>query len=177
MMLVTGPTGSGKSTTLYAALTEINHGEDKIITIEDPVEYKLTGVLQIPVNENKCLTFAVGLRSILRHDPDTYAYRAQGETAVQPHAVQTISGIPGIYSYDTNGNLLNGGGRTITWTSFDMPQTIKKDAITATFNYGTEHQRVGQLRRGNQVGGADERVIYAGAQEVESGVNGGMKVK
>jgi general secretion pathway protein E len=70
MMLVTGPTGSGKTTTLYAALTEINHGEDKTITIEDPVEYQLPGVLQIPVNEKKGLTFAVGLRSILRHDPD-----------------------------------------------------------------------------------------------------------
>ena len=70
MMLVTGPTGSGKTTTLYAALTEVNHGEDKIITIEDPVEYQLPGVLQIPVNEKKGLTFAVGLRSILRHDPD-----------------------------------------------------------------------------------------------------------
>lgn len=70
MMLVTGPTGSGKTTTLYAALTEINSGEDKIITIEDPVEYQLPGVLQIPVNEKKGLTFAVGLRSILRHDPD-----------------------------------------------------------------------------------------------------------
>jgi general secretion pathway protein E len=70
MMLVTGPTGSGKTTTLYAALTEINHGEDKIITIEDPVEYQLPGVLQIPVNEKKGLTFARGLRSILRHDPD-----------------------------------------------------------------------------------------------------------
>ena len=70
MMLVTGPTGSGKTTTLYAALTEINHGEDKIITIEDPVEYQLPGVLQIPVNEKKGLTFALGLRSILRHDPD-----------------------------------------------------------------------------------------------------------
>jgi general secretion pathway protein E len=70
MMLVTGPTGSGKTTTLYAALTEINHGEDKVITIEDPVEYQLPGVLQIPVNERKGLTFAVGLRSILRHDPD-----------------------------------------------------------------------------------------------------------
>ncbi|WP_245589231.1 GspE/PulE family protein [Chitinimonas koreensis] len=70
MMLVTGPTGSGKTTTLYAALTEIHHGEDKIITIEDPVEYQLPGVLQIPVNERKGLTFAVGLRSILRHDPD-----------------------------------------------------------------------------------------------------------
>lgn len=70
MMLVTGPTGSGKTTTLYAAITEINRGQDKIITIEDPVEYQLSGVLQIPVNEKKGLTFARGLRSILRHDPD-----------------------------------------------------------------------------------------------------------
>ena len=70
MMLVTGPTGSGKTTTLYAAITEINRGQDKIITIEDPVEYQLPGVLQIPVNEKKGLTFARGLRSILRHDPD-----------------------------------------------------------------------------------------------------------
>ena len=70
MLLVTGPTGSGKTTTLYAALTEINTGEDKIVTIEDPVEYQLPGVLQIPVNEKKGLTFARGLRSILRHDPD-----------------------------------------------------------------------------------------------------------
>jgi general secretion pathway protein E len=70
MLLVTGPTGSGKTTTLYAALTEINHGQDKIVTIEDPVEYQLPGVLQIPVNEKKGLTFARGLRSILRHDPD-----------------------------------------------------------------------------------------------------------
>jgi general secretion pathway protein E len=70
MVLVTGPTGSGKTTTLYAMITEINHGMDKIITIEDPVEYLLPGVLQIPVNEKKGLTFARGLRSILRHDPD-----------------------------------------------------------------------------------------------------------
>ena len=70
MLLVTGPTGSGKTTTLYAAITESNHGQDKIITIEDPVEYQLPGVLQIPVNEKKGLTFARGLRSILRHDPD-----------------------------------------------------------------------------------------------------------
>ncbi len=70
MMLVTGPTGSGKTTTLYAAISEINNGEDKIITIEDPVEYQLPGILQIPVNEKKGLTFARGLRSILRHDPD-----------------------------------------------------------------------------------------------------------
>ncbi len=70
MLLVTGPTGSGKTTTLYAAITEINNGQDKIVTIEDPVEYQLGGVLQIPVNEKKGLTFARGLRSILRHDPD-----------------------------------------------------------------------------------------------------------
>ncbi len=70
MVLVTGPTGSGKTTTLYAALTEIHTGLDKIITIEDPVEYLLNGILQIPVNEKKGLTFARGLRSILRHDPD-----------------------------------------------------------------------------------------------------------
>lgn len=70
MLLVTGPTGSGKTTTLYAALSEINSGRDKIITIEDPVEYELPGILQIPVNEKKGLTFARGLRSVLRHDPD-----------------------------------------------------------------------------------------------------------
>jgi len=70
MLLVTGPTGSGKTTTVYAILSEINTGIEKIITIEDPVEYELVGVLQIPVNERKGLTFAKGLRSILRHDPD-----------------------------------------------------------------------------------------------------------
>jgi type IV pilus assembly protein PilB len=70
MVLVTGPTGSGKTTTLYAALNEIRNDEDKIITIEDPVEYQLQGIMQIPVNEKKGLTFARGLRSILRHDPD-----------------------------------------------------------------------------------------------------------
>ena len=70
MLLVTGPTGSGKTTTLYAVISEANKGLDKIITIEDPVEYQLPGVLQIPVNEQKGLSFARGLRSILRHDPD-----------------------------------------------------------------------------------------------------------
>ena len=70
MVLVTGPTGSGKTTTLYAALSEIKTDEDKIITIEDPVEYQIKGITQIPVNEKKGLTFARGLRSILRHDPD-----------------------------------------------------------------------------------------------------------
>ncbi len=70
LLLATGPTGSGKTTTLYAALSEVNLGLDKIVTIEDPVEYQIAGVLQIPVNEKKGLTFARGLRSILRHDPD-----------------------------------------------------------------------------------------------------------
>jgi general secretion pathway protein E len=70
LILVTGPTGSGKTTTLYGAISEVNTGHDNIITIEDPVEYQLPGVLQIPVNEKKGLTFARGLRSILRHDPD-----------------------------------------------------------------------------------------------------------
>lgn len=70
MVLVTGPTGSGKTTTLYASLSEIHSGEEKVITIEDPVEYLLKGIVQIPVNEKKGLTFARGLRSILRHDPD-----------------------------------------------------------------------------------------------------------
>jgi general secretion pathway protein E len=70
LLLVTGPTGSGKTTTLYAVLSEINTGLDKIVTIEDPVEYQVADVLQIPVNEKKGLTFARGLRSILRHDPD-----------------------------------------------------------------------------------------------------------
>ncbi|PLX91105.1 MAG: pilus assembly protein PilB [Desulfuromonas sp.] len=70
MVLVTGPTGSGKTTTLYAALTEINTDDEKIVTIEDPVEYQVKGVVQVPVNEKKGLTFARGLRSILRHDPD-----------------------------------------------------------------------------------------------------------
>ncbi|TXT40785.1 MAG: proteinral secretion pathway protein E [Comamonadaceae bacterium] len=70
LLLITGPTGSGKTTTVYAALSEVNDGLEKIVTIEDPVEYELPGVLQIPVNEQKGLSFATGLRSILRHDPD-----------------------------------------------------------------------------------------------------------
>lgn len=71
LLLVTGPTGSGKTTTLYAALNEVRTGREKIITVEDPVEYQLAGVVQVPVNEKRGLTFSRGLRSILRHDPDT----------------------------------------------------------------------------------------------------------
>jgi general secretion pathway protein E len=89
MFLVTGPTGSGKTTTLYAAITEINHGHDKIVTIEDPVEYQLPGVLQIPVNEKKGLTFARGLRSILRHDPDKIMVGEIRDTETAQIAVQS----------------------------------------------------------------------------------------
>jgi general secretion pathway protein E len=89
MLLVTGPTGSGKTTTLYAAITEINNGQDKIVTIEDPVEYQLAGVLQIPVNEKKGLTFARGLRSILRHDPDRIMVGEIRDTETANIAVQS----------------------------------------------------------------------------------------
>lgn len=88
MLLVTGPTGSGKTTTLYAVLSEINTGRDKIVTIEDPVEYQLAGVLQVPVNEKKGLTFAVGLRSILRHDPDRIMVGEIRDTETADIAVQ-----------------------------------------------------------------------------------------
>lgn len=89
MLLVTGPTGSGKTTTLYGALSEINSGKDKIVTIEDPVEYQLPGILQIPVNEKKGLTFARGLRSILRHDPDKIFIGEIRDTETAQIAIQS----------------------------------------------------------------------------------------
>ncbi len=89
MVLVTGPTGSGKTTTLYAALNEIKNEEDKIITIEDPVEYQLHGITQIPVNEKKGLTFARGLRSILRHDPDKIMVGEIRDTDTAQIAIQS----------------------------------------------------------------------------------------
>lgn len=89
MFMVTGPTGSGKTTTLYAAISEINDGHEKIITIEDPVEYQLAGVLQVPVNEKKGLTFSRGLRSILRHDPDKIMVGEIRDTETAQIAVQS----------------------------------------------------------------------------------------
>src|SRR5436190_1719437 len=89
MVLVTGPTGSGKTTTLYAAVNEIKTDEDKIITIEDPVEYQIRGITQIPVNEKKGLTFARGLRSILRHDPDKIMVGEIRDTETAQIAVQS----------------------------------------------------------------------------------------
>jgi type IV pilus assembly protein PilB len=89
MVLITGPTGSGKTTTLYAALSELDADEEKIITIEDPVEYQLDGIVQIPVNEKKNLTFARGLRSILRHDPDKIMVGEIRDTETAMIAVQS----------------------------------------------------------------------------------------
>ena len=89
MVLVTGPTGSGKTTTLYAAISEIKTEEDKIITIEDPVEYQIRGITQIPVNEKKGLTFARGLRSILRHDPDKIMVGEIRDTETAQIAIQS----------------------------------------------------------------------------------------
>src|SRR3954467_306087 len=89
MVLVTGPTGSGKTTTLYAGLNEIKTEEDKIVTIEDPVEYQIRGVTQIPVNEKKGLTFARGLRSILRHDPDKIMVGEIRDTDTAQIAIQS----------------------------------------------------------------------------------------
>ena len=89
MVLVTGPTGSGKTTTLYAALNEIRNEEDKIVTIEDPVEYQLHGITQIPVNEKKGLTFDRGLRSILRHDPDKIMIGEIRDTETAQIAIQS----------------------------------------------------------------------------------------
>src|SRR5437763_16513608 len=89
MVLVTGPTGSGKTTTLYAAVNEIKTDEDKLITIEDPVEYQVKGITQIPVNEKKGLTFARGLRSILRHDPDKIMVGEIRDTETAQIAIQS----------------------------------------------------------------------------------------
>ena len=99
----------------------------------------------------------------------TYMYPA-GASAVRPHAVQSVSGISGTFGYDNNGNLVSAAGKTVTWTSFDMPLTITKGAANATFYYGPEHQRLRQLRGGGNV-------IYAGVQEVEPSASGGVKVK
>src|SRR4030067_1681749 len=89
MVLITGPTGSGKTTTLYAALSELHTGEEKVITIEDPVEYQLDGIVQIAVNEKKSLTFARGLRSILRHDPDHIMVGEIRDTETAQLAIQS----------------------------------------------------------------------------------------
>src|SRR5678816_383471 len=111
MLLVTGPTGSGKTTTLYATITEVNKGLDKIVTIEDPVEYQLPGVLQIPVNEPKGLTFARGLRSILRHDPDRIMVGEIRDPETAEIAVQSALTGPLVYTTVHANNAIDVLGR------------------------------------------------------------------
>ncbi|TLS17592.1 MAG: type II/IV secretion system protein [Betaproteobacteria bacterium] len=113
MLLVTGPTGSGKTTTLYAGISEINTGRDKIITIEDPVEYHLDGVLQIPVNERKGLTFARGLRSILRHDPDKILVGEIRDTETAQIAVQSALTGHAVFTTVHANNALDVVGRVV----------------------------------------------------------------
>jgi len=125
MLLVTGPTGSGKTTTLYAALAETHTGCEKIITIEDPVEYQLPGVLQIPVNEKKGLTFARGLRSILRHDPDKIMVgeirdRETAEIAVQAALTGHLGARPPCMP--TTHLTCSGASRTWDWTRIPWSQ-------------------------------------------------------
>src|SRR6266568_702953 len=124
MVLVTGPTGSGKTTTLYAALSEIKSIEDKIITIEDPVEYQLSGITQIPVNEKKGLTFARGLRSILRHEPDKIMVgeirdnetaQIALQSALTGHLVFTT--VHANNAFDVIGRFLNMGGEAYQFVS------------------------------------------------------------
>lgn len=113
MLLVTGPTGSGKTTTLYAAISEIHTGRDKIITIEDPVEYHLEGVLQIPVNEKKGLTFARGLRSILRHDPDKILVGEIRDTETAQIAIQSALTGHAVFTTVHANNALDVVGRVV----------------------------------------------------------------
>ncbi len=124
MFLVTGPTGSGKTTTLYAALSEIRTEEEKIITIEDPVEYQIDGITQIPVNEKKGLTFARGLRSILRHDPDVIMVGEIRDPETASIAVQSaltghlvFTTVHANNVFDVIGRLLNMGVETYNFVS------------------------------------------------------------
>jgi general secretion pathway protein E len=124
MVLVTGPTGSGKTTTLYAAISEVHTGKDKIITIEDPVEYNLNGILQIPVNEKKGLSFSRGLRSILRHDPDKIMVGEIRDTDTAQIAVQAaltghlvFTTVHANNVFDVIGRFLNMGLDTYSFVS------------------------------------------------------------
>lgn len=119
LMLVTGPTGSGKTTTLYAVLSAINSGNEKIVTIEDPVEYELSGVLQIPVNEKKGLTFSRGLRSILRHDPDKILVGEIRDAETAEIAVQAALTGHGVYTTVHANNTVDVMGR-LTHMGIDL---------------------------------------------------------
>ena len=123
---------------------------------------------QVQGNAEQGFTYDATGNILSKSGIGTYNY-AVGPNTPLPHAVKSVSGIPGTFVYDANGNLLSGAGRTVTWTSFDMPLTITKGASSARFYYGPEHQRLRQLR-------GDGSVVYAGAQEVEY-VAGGVRVK
>lgn len=127
-------------------------------------------ISQVAGQTEQVYTYDMAGNMLTKTGLGTYTYPAQGSNAYQPHAVQAVTNIPGTYSYDKNGNLLSGGGRTTSWTAFDMPLTITKGTASATFYYGPEHQRVRQRRN-------DGDVIYAGAQEVEPVAGGGVRVK
>ena len=116
MLLVTGPTGSGKTTTLYATLSEIHTGRDKIVTIEDPVEYRLPRVVQIPVNEKKGLSFARGLRSILRHDPDKIMVGEIRDSETAQIAVQAALTGHGVFTTVHANNVFDVLGRFLHMT-------------------------------------------------------------
>ena len=124
MLLATGPTGSGKTTTLYAMLCEIATPEEKIVTVEDPVEYEIAGVTQVPVNEKKGLTFARGLRSILRHDPDTIMVGEVRDPETASIAVQAaltghlvLTTVHANQALDVVGRFPAHGGPTLTISS------------------------------------------------------------
>src|SRR6266566_763326 len=124
MVLVTGPTGSGKTTTLYAAINEIKSDEDKIITIEDPVEYQLRGITQIPVNEKKGLTFARGLRSILRHDPDKIMVGEIREACLKPEEWADVTLAEGAGCLECSGTGYH--GRTAICELLDLTDRIRE---------------------------------------------------
>jgi type IV pilus assembly protein PilB len=157
MVLVTGPTGSGKTTTLYAAVNEIKTDEDKIITIEDPVEYQLRGITQIPVNEKKGLTFARGLRSILRHDPDKIMV---GEIRDRNRAIAINSALTGHLVFTTvhANNVVDVLGHFPIWAS--RPTTVS--ALNCIASAWSHHLRVLRAHRHY-----DEETLHTSGLDLE----------
>jgi general secretion pathway protein E len=151
MLLVTGPTGSGKTTTLYAAITDTRTGQEKFITIEDPVEYRLPGVVQIPVNERKGLTFARGLRSILRHDPDRVLVGEIRDAETAQIAVQAaltghlvFSTVHANNAFDVVGRFMHMGldlYNTLSALNAVLAQRLLRQSCTHCRAAGCEHCR------------------------------------
>ena len=143
MVLVTGPTGSGKTTTLYAALSEINSTEEKIVTIEDPVEYQVKGVVQVPVNEKKGLTFARGLRSILRHDPDKIMVGEIRDPETAQIAVQSALTGHLVFTTVHANNVFDVLGRSCIWGLIPI---ISSPALTVSWRNGWSGSSVGTAK-------------------------------